>query len=150
VTIDNLIGRKLSHYRVVRKIGEGGMGVVYQARDPRLERDVALKVLAAGTLVGSDARKRLRREALALSTLNHPNIATVYDFDSQGNVDFLVMELIQGVTLAERLRGGAIPGVQALAIVTQIAEALEFAHAKGVIHRDLKPGNVMVTAAGFV
>ncbi|HYQ89119.1 MAG TPA: protein kinase, partial [Candidatus Binatia bacterium] len=150
MTIDNLIGRKLSHYRIVRKIGEGGMGVVYQARDPRLERDVALKLLATGTLVGSDARHRFRREALALSTLNHPNIATVYDFDSGGDADFLVMELIHGETLAEKLRGGAIPGVQALAIVTQIAEALEFAHEQGVIHRDLKPGNVMVTAAGFV
>jgi len=149
VTIDNLIGRKLSHYRVVRKVGEGGMGVVYQARDTRLERDVALKVLATGTLVGSDARHRFRREALALSTLNHPNIATVYDFDS-GDVDLLVMELIHGETLAQKLRGGAIPGVQSLAIATQIAEALEFAHERGVIHRDLKPGNVMVTAAGFV
>jgi RNA polymerase sigma factor (sigma-70 family) len=150
VTIDSLIGRKLSHYRVVRKIGEGGMGVVYQARDPRLERDVALKILATGTLVGPDARKRFRREALALSTLNHPNIATVYDFDSGGDVDFLVMEMIHGGTLAERLRGGALPAVQALEIVTQIAEALEFAHAQGVIHRDLKPRNIMVTATGFV
>jgi len=149
VTTDNLIGRKLSHYRVARKIGEGGMGVVYQARDTRLERDVALKVLTTGALVGSDARHRFRREALALSTLNHPNIATVYDFDS-GDVDLLVMELIHGETLAQKLRGGALPGVQSLAIATQIAEALEFAHERGVIHRDLKPGNVMVTAAGFV
>ena len=147
---DTLIGKKLSHYRIVRKIGEGGMGVVYQARDPRLERDVALKILAAGSLGGRESRERFRREALALSGLNHPNVATVYDFDTEGRVDFLVMELIQGATLAEKLVRGPIPGVQALEIGAQIAAAMEFAHSQGVIHRDLKPGNIMVTASGLV
>src|SRR5262245_16129400 len=102
--MDPLIGRKLSHYRVVRKVAEGGMGVVYQARDPNLERDVALKVLSAGMIEGQESRKRFRREALVLSRLNHPNIATVYDFDSQSGVDFLVMELIRGATLGEKLK----------------------------------------------
>jgi len=148
--MDNLIGTKLSHYRVVRKVGEGGMGVVYQARDPHLERDVALKVLGTGMLEGQEARKRFRREALALSRLNHPNIATIYDFDSESGVDFLVMELIHGTTLGEKLKRGPIPGVQAIAIGVQIAEALDFAHGQGVIHRDLKPGNVMVAANGLV
>jgi non-specific serine/threonine protein kinase len=126
------------------------MGVVYQARDVRLQRDVALKVLASGLIDSVESRKRFRREALALSRLNHPAIATVYEFDADQGVDFLAMELIQGVTLAERLDTGPIAHVQALGIGHQIAEALEFAHAEGVIHRDLKPGNVMVMASGLV
>src|SRR5262245_60727325 len=148
--MENLTGKRLSHFRVVRRIGEGGMGVVYQARDVRLQRDVALKVLTAGMLTSPESRKRFRREALALSRLNHPGIATVYDFDTDLGVDFLAMELIQGGTLEERLAKGPLPRVQALGIGLQIAEALEFAHAAGVIHRDLKPGNVMVTASGLV
>jgi len=146
----SLIGKKISHYRILRKIGEGGMGVVYQARDTRLEREVALKVLASGMLEGHDSRQRFRREALALSHLNHPNIATVYDFDADQDVDFLSMEMIHGSTLGEKLDRGPVAGVQALAIGAQIAEALAFAHAKGVIHRDLKPGNIMITANGLV
>src|SRR5262245_48495351 len=148
--MDSLIGKKLTHYKVVLTVGEGGMGVVSQARDPHLERDVALKILSAGMIEGQEARKRFRREALSLSRLNHPNIATVYDFDSQTGVDFLVMELIHGATLGEKLKRGPIPGVQAIAIGVQIAEALDFAHGQGVIHRDLKPGNIMVTANGLV
>src|SRR5258706_595858 len=146
----SLIGKKISHYRILRKIGEGGMGVVYQARDTRLEREVALKVLASGMLEGHDSRQRFRREALALSHLNHPNIATVYDFDADQDVDFLSMEMIHGSTLGKKLDRGPVAGVQALAIGAQIAEALAFAHAKGVIHRDLKPGNIMITANGLV
>ncbi len=126
------------------------MGVVYQARDPRLEREVALKILVPGTLRGPESRKRFRREALALSRLNYPSIATVYDFDTEQDVDFLVMELIQGATLREKLKRGPMPGVQALEVGAQIAGALEFAHSQGVIHRDLKPGNIMVTANGLV
>ena len=103
-----MIGQKLGHYRVDEKIGAGGMGEVYRARDEHLERDVAVKVLPAGTLADESARKRFRKEALALSKLNHPNIATVFDFDTQDGVDFLVMEHIAGVALSERLGAGPL------------------------------------------
>ena len=103
-----MVGRTLGHYRVLEKIGAGGMGVVYRARDERLERDVALKVLPAGTLADETARKWFRKEALALSQLNHPNIDTVHDFDTQEETGFLVMEYIAGVTLGEKLAAGAL------------------------------------------
>ncbi len=103
-----MIGKTLSHYRVVEKIGAGGMGEVYRAHDERLERDVALKVLPTGTLADEATRKRFRKEALALSKLNHPNIATVFDFDTQDGVDFLVMDLVEGVTLSDKLAMGPL------------------------------------------
>src|SRR6266478_6835213 len=103
------IGEMLGHYRILEKIGAGGMGVVYRAHDERLDRDVALKVLPPGLLSDDAARRRFRREALALSKLSHPNIATVHDFDTQEGVDFLVMEFVPGQTLAEKLAGGALP-----------------------------------------
>ena len=143
-----MIGQTLGHYRVVEKIGEGGMGVVYRAQDERLERDVALKILPAGVLTDETARKRFRKEALALAKLNHPNIGVIHDFDTQGGVDFLVMEYIPGGTLAERLGGGPPSEKETLALATQIAAALEEAHEKGIVHRDLKPGNVVVTPKG--
>ena len=145
-----MIGKTLSHYRVVEKIGAGGMGEVYRARDKRLERDVALKVLPTGTLSDEAARKRFRKEALALSKLNHPNIATVHDFDTQDGVDFLVMELVEGVTLSDKLAVGPLGEKEITRLGGQVAEALEEAHEQGVVHRDLKPGNVMVTAKGQV
>jgi eukaryotic-like serine/threonine-protein kinase len=138
-------GLLLSHYRVAEKIGEGGMGVVYRARDERLERDVALKVLPAGVLGDETARKRFHKEALALSRLNHPNIGTIYDFDTQEGVDFLVMEYIPGQTVAQRLASGGLPEKEVASLGVQIASALEEAHGQGVVHRDLKPGNVMVS-----
>ena len=98
-----MIGKTISHYRVTAKLGAGGMGEVYLAHDERLERDVALKVLPAHTLADEAARKRFRKEAMALSNLNHPNIATIYDFDTQDGVDFLVMEYVEGTTLSEKL-----------------------------------------------
>ncbi|MCH7985462.1 MAG: protein kinase [Acidobacteria bacterium] len=143
-----MIGKTLSHYRVVEKIGAGGMGEVYRARDEHLGRDVALKVLPAGTLGDEHARKRFRKEALALSKLNHPNIATVFDFDTQDGTDFLVMELVEGVTLSDKLAGGPLPEKEITRLGMQLAEALEEAHERGVVHRDLKPGNVMVTPKG--
>ena len=143
-----MIGRTLGHYRIVEKIGAGGMGEVYRARDERLERDVALKVLPAGTLTDEHARKRFRKEALALSKLNHPNIATVFDFDTQDGTDFLVMELVEGVTLSDKLAGGPLLEKEITRLGMQLAEALEEAHERGVVHRDLKPGNVMVTPKG--
>lgn len=124
------------------------MGVVYRARDERLDRDVALKVLPAGTVGDEAARKRFRKEALTLSQLNHPNIATVHDFDTQDGVDFLVMEHVAGVSLAQKLAAGPLPEKEIAALGTQVAEALEEAHAHGIIHRDLKPGNIMVTPKG--
>src|SRR5213594_1390993 len=121
-------GRTLSHYRILEKIGAGGMGVVYRAHDERLDRDVALKVLPRGLLSDDSARKRFRKEALALSKLNHPNIETVHDFDTQEGVDFLVMEYIPGQTLAEKLAGGPLPEREVAALGAQIASALEEAH----------------------
>src|SRR6266705_6171462 len=117
-------GALLSHYRIIEKIGEGGMGVVYRARDEHLDRDVAIKVLPAGTLADEAARKRFRKEALALSGLNHPNIETVHDFDTQNGMDFLVMEHLAGRTLAETLRGGALPEKELDGLGVQIAAAL--------------------------
>ena len=143
-----MIGKSISHYRVTAKLGSGGMGVVYRARDERLERDVALKVLPAETLADEVARKRFRKEALALSKLNHPNIATIYDFDTQDGVDFLVMEYVEGMTLSEKLSNGSLPEEEVTKLGRQVADALEEAHEHGVIHRDLKPGNVMVTSKG--
>ena len=104
-----MIGQTISHYRIIEKLGAGGMGVVYRAHDERLDRDVALKVLPTGTLADEAARKRFHKEALALAKLNHPNIGAVYDFDTQDGVDFLVMEYIAGGTLVNRLAGGALP-----------------------------------------
>src|SRR5271163_1858836 len=151
-----MIGQTLTHYRIVAKIGAGGMGEVYQARDERLERDVALKVLPASALADKTARSRFRKEALALSKLNHPNIATIYDFDStDGGVDFLAMEYVVGETLGQKIAGAASPEKyllekDVLAIAAQIADALDEAHEHGIVHRDLKPGNIMVTPKGRV
>ena len=143
-----MIGKTISHYRVTAKLGAGGMGEVYLAHDERLEREVALKVLPAKTLTYEAARKRFRKEALALSKLNHPNIATIYDFDTQDGVDFLVMEYVEGTTLSEKLSGHSLPEKDVARLGGQVADALEEAHEHGVIHRDLKPGNVMVTPKG--
>jgi Tol biopolymer transport system component/predicted Ser/Thr protein kinase len=143
-----MIGKTLAHYRIVEKIGAGGMGEVYRARDEHLGRDVALKVLPTGTLADEHARKRFRKEAQALSKLNHPNIATVFDFDTQDGTDFLVMELVEGMTLSDKLAGGPLPEKEITRLGMQLAEALEEAHERGVVHRDLKPGNVMVTPKG--
>jgi serine/threonine protein kinase/Flp pilus assembly protein TadD len=150
-----MIGQTLKHYRIVAKIGAGGMGEVYQARDERLERDVALKVLPAAALADKTARNRFRKEALALSKLNHPNIATIYDFDSCDGVDFLAMEYVAGETLGQKIAGASsaeksLTEKDVLAIAAQIADALEEAQEHGIVHRDLKPGNIMVTPKGRV
>ncbi len=143
-----MIGSTLSHYRILEKIGAGGMGVVYRAHDERLDRNVALKVLPGGLLSDEGARRRFRKEALALSRLNHPNIETVYDFDTEEGFDFLVMEYIPGETLAQKLAGGPVPEKEVAALGAQIVSALEGAHERGVVHRDLKPGNILVTGRG--
>ncbi len=146
--VGSLVGRSLSHYQLLEKIGEGGMGVVYRARDEHLQRDVAVKVLPRGTLDDSTARKRFRTEALALSRLNHPNIATVYDFDTQDDIDFLVMEYLRGMRLNDLLASGPLAGEEVTRLGEQLAEGLEAAHAQGVVHCDLKPGNLIIVAGG--
>src|ERR1700722_3832994 len=143
-----MIGQTVGHYLVTEQIGAGGMGVVYRARDQRLNRDVALKVLPPGKLGDEAPRKRFRMEALALAKLNHPNIGTVYDFDTQNDIDFLVMEFIPGETLGQRIARGSLPEKEWIAIGLQIAAALEEAHEHGIVHQDLKPGNIMVTPKG--
>ncbi len=143
-----MISQTLGHYRILEQIGAGGMGVVYRAHDERLDRDVALKVLPPGTLADESARKRFRKEALTLSRLNHPNIETVHDFDTQEGVDFLVMEHIAGQTLDVKLQAGALSEKEVIRLGCQLADGLAAAHAEGVIHRDLKPGNLRVTPDG--
>src|SRR2546426_860830 len=145
---DLAVGINLGHYRIAEKIGAGGMGEVYRAHDEHLARDVAIKVLPAGTLSDPSARRHFRNEALALSKLNHPGIATIYDFDTQDGVDFLVMEYIPGMTLSEKLAGRPLAEKEVLALGVQLAEALAAAHAGGVVHRDVKPGNLRVTGDG--
>ena len=143
-----MIPQTLSHFRVLEEIGAGGMGVVYRAHDEQLDRDVALKVLPSGLLADESARRRFRREALALARLNHPNVGAVYEFGGQDGVDFLVMELVSGVPLNARLSSGPLPTDEVLRLGTQLAEGLEEAHAQGIIHRDLKPGNLRLTTDG--
>src|SRR6516225_5433666 len=131
----------IAHYRITAKLGEGGMGAVYRATDTKLNRDVAIKVLPPAFAEDSARMQRFEREAQVLASLNHPNIAAIYGIE-QGAI---VMELVEGQTLAERAAEGATPLEEALLVAQQIAEALEYAHEKGVIHRDLKPANLKVT-----
>ena len=145
-----MIGRTFGHYTIIGKIGAGGMGEVYRARDEQLDRDVALKLLPAGTVGNEAARKQFRKEALALAKLNHPNIETIYEFNSQDGVDYLAMELVPGKPLDEILSAGAIPEKEIVRLGTQFAEGLAAAHDQGVIHRDLKPANIFVTPDGRV
>ena len=145
---DSLIGLGLGHYRVVARIGAGGMGEVYRARDEHLDRDVAIKVLAPETFSDDSARKRFRKEALALSKLNHPNIATIHDFDTQQGIDFLVMEFVPGVTLSERIASRPLPEKEFTRLGLQLVEGLAAAHEQRVIHRDLKPNNLRLTPDG--
>src|SRR5262252_2470019 len=133
------IGTRIGPYEVVGTLGAGGMGEVYRGRDARLGRDVALKVLPAHFAADSERMSRFQREAQTLASLNHPHIAALYGLEEFGGVRALVMELVEGPTLDERIRTGPIPIEEALPIARQIAEALEAAHEKGIIHRDLKP-----------
>jgi len=143
-----MIGQRLSHYRIVERLGAGGMGVVYRAHDEQLERDVAIKVLPRGSLADDTARKRFRKEALALARLNHPNIATVHEFGSQDGTDFLVTEFIAGITLDTKLARGALPPEEVVHLGIQLASGLADAHRQGIVHRDLKPGNLRLTTDG--
>jgi eukaryotic-like serine/threonine-protein kinase len=141
-------GTKLGAYEILAPLGAGGMGEVYRARDTRLDRSVAIKVLPAHLATQEELRARFEREARAVSGLNHPHICTLYDIGRQDDIDFLVMEYLEGETLAARLRKGPLPLDQAITTALEIADALDKAHRKGVTHRDLKPGNIMLTKAG--
>jgi tetratricopeptide (TPR) repeat protein len=143
-----MIPEMLSHYRVLEKIGAGGMGVVYRAHDEQLDRNVALKVLPARMLADEGARRRFRREALALAKLNHPNVGAVYEFGQHDGIDFLVMEFVGGVRVDARIAAGALAEKDVLRLGAQLADGLEAAHAQGIVHRDLKPGNLRLTADG--
>ena len=145
-----LPGTRLGPYEVVIAIGAGGMGEVYRGRDSKLGRDVALKVLPAAFTSDPERMARFEREARLLAALNHPNIAHIYGLEESSGVPALVMELVEGPTLADRIAAGAIPLDEALPIAKQIAEALEYAHEKGIVHRDLKPANIKVRADGTV
>ena len=143
-----MIGQQLSHYRILEPLGVGGMGEVYRAHDLHLDRDVAVKVLLRGALADTTARERFRREAHVLSRLSHPGVATIFDFDTQDGVDFLVMEYVPGGTLQSRLRKGALDFDELTRLGVEMGDALEAAHRLGFLHRDLKPGNVVLTTAG--
>ncbi len=141
-------GQKLAHYEVVEPIGKGGMGEVYRARDTKLGREVAIKTLPEAFSRDKERLARFEREARLLASLNHPNIATIHGLEESDGVCFLVMELVEGETIAERIGSGPLPLEESLAIAKQIAQALEAAHAKGIIHRDLKPANMKIKSDG--
>ncbi len=145
-----MVGTTISHYKVLEKIGEGGMGVVYRATDTKLNRDVALKILPEQFASDSQRMGRFQREAEVLASLDHPNIGQIYGIEDAGQTKALVLQLIEGPTLAERIAQGPIPIEDALKIALQMAEGLEAAHEKGVIHRDLKPANIKITPEGQV
>ena len=139
-----MIGSTIAHYRITAKLGEGGMGVVYRATDDRLNRDVAIKLLPASVENDPARLARFRREAQVLASLSHPNIGQIYGLEEQDGRVAIVLELIEGDTLAERIERGALPVEDAQGAALQIAEALEAAHEKGIVHRDLKPANVKI------
>src|SRR6266542_3608303 len=141
-------GARLGPYEILGAVGAGGMGEVYKARDTRLERTVAVKVLPQHLSASDEGRQRFEREAKAISQLSHPHICALYDVGREGEIEFLVMEYLEGVTLSERLARGPVPLEQALRYGIEIADALDKAHRQGIVHRDLKPGNVMVTKSG--
>src|SRR5499433_1221056 len=145
-----MIGTKLAHYEITSHLGSGGMGDVYQATDAKLSRSVAIKFLPEAFSHDPERLARFQREARVLASLNHPNIAAIHGVEEVNGRHFLVMELVAGETLADRIKRGAIPIEEALPIAKQIAEALEEAHEKGIIHRDLKPANIKVTPDGKV
>src|SRR6476620_10454259 len=144
------IGTQLGSHQITALLGKGGMGEVYRAKDSKLKREVAIKILPEEFSRDTDRVSRFQREAQVLASLNHPNIAAIYDLEEANETRFLVLELVEGETLAERIQHAPIPLEEALVIAKHICEALEAAHEKGVVHRDLKPGNVKITPEGKV
>ena len=145
-----MIGQSVGHYRITSKLGAGGMGEVYRARDTRLDRVVAIKVLSARPASSPHSLARFNREARAVAALNHPNICTIHDVDSgdAGGLPYQAMELVEGETLHHRLQRGPLPVHEIVDIAIAAADALDAAHSKGFIHRDIKPANIMLTARG--
>src|SRR5579863_3954134 len=141
---------QIAHFRIKSKLGEGGMGVVYRASDTKLNRDVAIKVLPAVLAADRDRMVRFEREARVLASLDHPNIGAIFGLEESNGAWALVLALIEGPTLAERIAAGPVPLDEAIPIARQLAEALEYAHDRGVVHRDLKPANIKITPEGTV
>ena len=145
-----MIGKHIAQYIIAERLGQGGMGVVYKARDTHLDRFIALKVLLSEKVADTERKRRFVQEAKAASALNHPNIVHVYDISTADGVDYIAMELVLGKTLADLIRRRGLPTEQVLKYAAQVADALATSHAAGIIHRDLKPTNIMVTDAGLV
>ena len=150
VGMDDVIGEQISHFYIIRQLGSGGMGVVYEAQDTRLPRSVAIKFLKSTLSGNEDALRRFKREARLASSLNHPNICTIYDVDEAAGHSFIAMELLHGHSLKSRLAAGPLPLEDAITITKQVADALAAAHDQGIVHRDIAPGNVFITNSGLV
>src|SRR5687767_5063691 len=143
-----MIGKKLAHYEITRHLGTGGMGEVYQATDSKLGRAVGIKLIPEALTHDVESAARFEREARVLASLNHPNIAAIHGIEESGGRKFLVMELVDGETLAERVQRGPVPLDETLRIAQQVMDGLKSAHEKGIVHRDLKPANIKITPQG--
>ncbi len=143
-----MIGKTISHYKILEKLGEGGMGVFYKAEDTKLKREVAIKFLPRRIDISDEERQRFKLEAQAAAALNHNNIATVHEIDEVGDDEFIVMEIIKGESLKEKIAKGPLKLDEAMRIATEVADGLHEAHEHDIVHRDIKPANIMLTAKG--